>query len=60
MVGSVSVLFALAGVIMWMSVNPYSLLEAHCDQEEQDFPGTNRCDSRIITLQLTLQMSGGT
>lgn len=35
--------------------------EAHCDQvQEQDFPGTNRCESRIITHLLTLQMSGGT
>lgn len=34
--------------------------EAHCDQVEQDFPGTNRCESRIITLLLTLQTSGGT
>lgn len=34
--------------------------EAHCDQVEQGFPGTNRCESRIITRLLTLQMSGGT
>lgn len=34
--------------------------EAHCDQVEQDFPGTNRCESRIIAHQLTLQMSEGT
>ena len=57
--GWVSVLFALAGAILWMSV--YSLTtEAHCDQVEQDFPGTNRCESRIITHLLTLQTSGGT
>lgn len=35
-------------------------IEAHCDQVEQDFPGTNGCESRIITHRLTLQMSGGT
>lgn len=34
--------------------------EAHCDQVEQDFPGTNRCESRIVTHLVTLQMSGGT
>lgn len=34
--------------------------EAHCDQVEQGFPGTNRCESRIVTHLSTLQMSGGT
>lgn len=60
--GLVSVLSALAGAILWMSVSPVLFTtEAHCDQVEQDFPGTNRCESRIITLLLTLQTtSGGT
>lgn len=61
MVGLVSALFALAGAILWMSVNPYSFLRvARYDQVEQDFPGTNRCESKRIAHLLTLNMSGGT
>lgn len=34
--------------------------ETHYDQVEQDFPGTNRCESRTVTHLLTLQTSVGT
>lgn len=34
--------------------------EARRGQKEQEFPGTNRCELRIITHPLTLQMSQGT
>lgn len=40
----------------WIVLLPTGLT----DQGDQEFPGTNRCESRIVAHLLTLRMSGGT